>query len=265
MLKKLGCHLFPWNDVLSEKGIFSDEMGAVLTWINKQGFSGVETGARFIPVGKEEEVKELLEAKGLQIAGVHMGAAIFEMGGTLPLENIASEIKRVKATGTDHIVLSGMKKTNISKEEASHAAEMLNQIGEVCKAEGLRLVYHNHDYEFVNNQIVQTILIEETKAEFVSFALDLGWAYYTGTDLHDFYGKHSERMAYFHYRDVIGDKFIELGKGEVDFSSFIKLIETHGFSGWNIVEMELGDSYAGEGDVVEDLVAASMSYLRGLV
>jgi sugar phosphate isomerase/epimerase len=262
MLKKLGCHLYPWNHVLSDKGIFSDEMDAVLSWIKEQGFSGIETGTRFIPVGKEEEVKNLLEAKGLQIAGIHMGAAIFEINGALPMDDIVSEIKRVKATGTGHIVLSGMKKIDISREEASYAAKMLNQIGEVCKAEGIRLVYHNHDYEFVNDQTVQTTLIKETNPEYVSFALDLGWAYYAGTDLNEFYGKYSERMAYFHYRDVIGGKFIELGRGEMDFTSFIELIENHGFSGWNIVEMELGESYAGESEVVEDLVAASIRYLK---
>jgi sugar phosphate isomerase/epimerase len=264
MFKKLGCHLYPWNSLLVDKGIFSSEMESVFSWINEQGFSGIETGARFIPRGREEDVKNLLLSKGLTISGIHLGAPIFEENGLSKLDELYSEIKRIKSIGTGHIVLSGMKKINISQEESSFAAKILNNIGEVCKAESIQLLYHNHDFEFVDNQMVQTILIEETNPEYVSFALDLGWIYYAGTDLNTFYKKYSSRIAYLHYRDVINGKFIEIGSGEVDFSSLKSLAHKHGFSGWNIIEMELGDSYAGAYHTAEEVISISLSHLKKL-
>jgi hypothetical protein len=51
----------------------------------------------------------------------------------------------------------------------------INKVGELCKAGGLKLAYHNHDFEFTKFGSTNgyEILLNETDKSLVDFEMDL--------------------------------------------------------------------------------------------
>ena len=107
---------------------------------------------------------------------------------------------------------------------AKALAETLNKLGAKCKAAGLELLYHNHDFEFT--QFGDTngyeILLNETDPKLVDFELDLYWAVRAGHNPLDLFKQHPGRFTMWHVKDM--DKAnkelnAEIGKGAIDFKA----------------------------------------------
>ena len=62
-------------------------------------------------------------------------------------------------------------------EKFKVVAERLNIAGEQVKKAGLQLAYHNHDFEFVeqNGQIGYDIILKDTDPALVKLQMDLYW------------------------------------------------------------------------------------------
>src|SRR6186713_636124 len=64
-------------------------------------------------------------------------------------------------------------------------AEEFNQKGEICKKNGIRFAYHNHDYSFanMNGEMGQDVLMKNTDPGLVDFELDMYWVVAAGQDI----------------------------------------------------------------------------------
>jgi sugar phosphate isomerase/epimerase len=63
-------------------------------------------------------------------------------------------------------------------DELELLTNVLNKVGEKCKAVGLELLYHNHDFEFVKNGngiVPIEYFLENTDPDTVNFEMDLFW------------------------------------------------------------------------------------------
>ncbi|MNK85630.1 Inosose dehydratase [compost metagenome] len=104
-------------------------------------------------------------------------------------------------------------------------AAKFNQVAELCQKSGLKLAYHNHNFEFKvqeNNLTGYDILLNETEAKLVGFELDIFWAVNAGLNPVDLFKKNPGRYKMFHVKDM--DKtdkavFTEVGSGRIDFRS----------------------------------------------
>lgn len=61
-------------------------------------------------------------------------------------------------------------------------AEDFNKKGEVCKQNGIRFAFHNHDYSFklLEGQLGQNILLDNTALSLVDFEMDIYWVVAAG-------------------------------------------------------------------------------------
>lgn len=59
-----------------------------------------------------------------------------------------------------------------------------NTKAEVCKQNGIRFAFHNHDYSFklLEGQFGQNILLDNTDPSLVDFEMDIYWVVATGED-----------------------------------------------------------------------------------
>ena len=64
-------------------------------------------------------------------------------------------------------------------------ADEFNQKGEICKKNGIRFAYHNHDYSFatLNGEMGQDVMMKNTDAGLVDFELDMYWVVAAGQDI----------------------------------------------------------------------------------
>jgi sugar phosphate isomerase/epimerase len=102
--------------------------------------------------------------------------------------------------------------------------ESLNKAGEVANAYGIRLAYHNHDFEFqaINGLVPYDVMLKELDPRLVTMELDLYWVVYAGYQPADYFQKYPGRFELWHVKDM--DKSdrkrnADVGTGTIDFKS----------------------------------------------
>ncbi|MDE3236471.1 MAG: sugar phosphate isomerase/epimerase [Bacteroidota bacterium] len=122
-------------------------------------------------------------------------------------------------------------------------ADEFNNCGEICKKNGIRFAYHNHDYSFkaVDGQLPQDVMMKNTDASLVDFEMDIYWVVASGNDPHEWLKKYSHRFRLCHVKDLTrtdkGHESCILGKGTIDFKSILKTAAANGME-YYIVEQE---------------------------
>jgi sugar phosphate isomerase/epimerase len=125
-------------------------------------------------------------------------------------------------------------------------AETLNTIGEQIKKAGLQLAYHNHDFEFKeqNGQLGYNIILQETDPSLVKLEMDLYWITYASSlTPHDWFVKQPGRYVSWHIKDMDKnnrDLQITTGDGSIDFKPILADAE---LAGVKHLFVEQGNNY----------------------
>lgn len=127
-------------------------------------------------------------------------------------------------------------------------AEEFNEKGDICKKNGIRFGYHNHDYSFVSveGQIPEDIMLANTNPATVDFEMDIYWVVTAGADPVAFAKKYKNRFRLGHVKDRIKntteiDASCTLGEGSIDYPSMLKSLKANGME-YFIVEQERYDN-----------------------
>ena len=83
-------------------------------------------------------------------------------------------------------------------------ADFLNEKAAVMARSGIKLGYHNHDFEFIPLGGVTglDILLKHTDPALVTFQLDVGWAASAGVDPMALLSKYKGRFSLMHVKDI---------------------------------------------------------------
>jgi sugar phosphate isomerase/epimerase len=144
-------------------------------------------------------------------------------------------------------------------------ADEFNSKGEICKKNGLRFAYHNHDYSFVDmkGEMGQDILMKGTDPGLVDFELDMYWVATAGQDIEAWLKKYPNRFRLCHIKDRMkntkdSQASCELGAGSIDYTKILKTARQTGMK-YFIVEQERYD-----GTTPLKAVEANAKYMKGL-
>ncbi|HTI58326.1 sugar phosphate isomerase/epimerase [Mucilaginibacter sp.] len=128
-------------------------------------------------------------------------------------------------------------------------AEDFNKAGETCKKAGVQFCYHNHDFEFVqeDGKYPYETLLENTDKSLVKMEIDLYWLTKAKQDPVALIEKHPGRFPLWHMKDM--DKtekqmFTEVGNGVIDFKKILEHSKKAGLK-YFFVEQDVcpGDPY----------------------
>ncbi len=155
---------------------------------------------------KPEEFAAELKKRGFDAVSGHFGYALFE-------KDIAAVIKDAKTLGLKYVVVPYPpvgKDKPFSEEMAHLMAAKFNEWGAACKKEGLKFGYHPHGLEFKptaagNGEVMFDILVRETKADLVTFEMDVYWVFITGLDPAKLLAKYPNRFEMLHIKDMLKD------------------------------------------------------------
>lgn len=171
------------------------------------------------------EFKSYLESIGLTAMSAHMGM--------VNMENADQLIANVKAAGISYFVIPvppmgmftsgpdgmGMKGTS------DELVEIMNTLGEKCHNAGIKLLYHNHDFEFkpmADGTVIEDILLEKCNPEYVNFQMDLFWVTKAGVDPLTYFEKYPGRFKSWHVKDMNdSSEFAPVGTGNIDFKRIL--------------------------------------------
>ena len=158
------------------------------------------TKAAGMPVGKGGNLDwhALVKEAGLQVVSLHTDLGSLERDA----KAVADE---AKSFGTKYVVITGMYRFDYGDEATMHdLAARLNKAGEALKAEGVELLYHNHNCELrhVNaEKRAYDILLEETDPQFVNFEFDSYWFTEGGANALAWMQRLGTRMKLWHIND----------------------------------------------------------------
>jgi len=168
-----------------------------------------------------EEMRRLYDDAGLTIVGMHVGLNLLEA-------DLDRWIDYAKAVGGADLVCPWLgEDRRKSKEDWLAVAAVLEGLGARCTEAGLRLAYHNHNFEFVqfDGQFALDLLYENTTPENVRCEIDTYWVKYGGADPADYIRKLAGRGPLLHIKDMADDEarsFAEIGRGILDWPGIYK-------------------------------------------
>lgn len=190
-----------------------------------------------------EEYKNALEALGLVPLSAHMGG--------VNLENADQYIADVRAAGIKYFVLPvppqdffDFDRENRSikmKGDIKELTEFMNTLGKKCKEAGLELLYHNHDFEYKEDEngiVPIEYFMENTDPAYVNFQVDLYWVVKAGADPIAYMEKYPGRYKIWHIKDMDDQgRFAPVGTGTIDFAKILEKKEVSGME-YYIVEQD---------------------------
>lgn len=173
------------------------------------------------------DFKAYLESQGLKPVSTHMGM--------VTLDNADQLIADTKAAGFEYftIPVPPMGMFTFDRETRSMGmngtmeefANILTTIGKKCEAAGLKLLYHNHDFEYKDNEDgIKPIeyLLDNTDPKYVNFQMDLYWVTRAGASPTAYFEKYPGRFKLWHVKDMDEEgKFAPVGEGTIDFKSIL--------------------------------------------
>ena len=248
---KVGIQTNAWSDELHKQ-----DLPGILGDIEETGYIGFEVGSHRVDLGEPSLLCDLAARRGLAIVGLHCGGDLWNPA-TLP--DVEARVARVAAfsaaVGAPFLPVSSGRKPDKSPADYAAEALALNRLGKLCADHGLRLAYHNHDWEVWTDYAGLRSLCELTEPGLVSLALDVGWVAKAGGSPTEAAGLFLDRTAYFHLKDTLDDWFTELGRGTANLEELGSFLRRE-WDGWLVVERDK----AVDGPV--ESAAVSREYLR---
>jgi sugar phosphate isomerase/epimerase len=208
---------------------FEKDVPATLDMIKRVGFKDIEFSNLF---GKTAPaLRALLDERGLKCSsfGVSYG----------DLVNKTAEVaQNAKTLGADYVRVAGIPHSKtMTFEEMQKAVNDFNAVGKILKEQyDLTFIYHNHGFEFqpYKQGTLYDYLIEQTDPKYVSFELDILWAFFPGQNPAAMLEKYGKRYKTMHLKDlkkgVKGDMSggtsqendVALGTGQIDIPAVLK-------------------------------------------
>lgn len=145
-------------------------------------------------------------------------------------------------SGQEYLVCSSMPTNGQTVDNYKKVAGEFNTAGEACKKMNIKFGYHNHDYEFEeeNGKVLYDVLLENTDPAFVFMELDLGWVIVPGKDPIAYFNKYPGRFLLWHLKDMdLAKKHsTEFGKGGLDIKKMFNYSSQSGMKYFFIEQEE---------------------------
>ncbi|MFV1448597.1 TIM barrel protein [Maribacter sp. HS] len=121
-------------------------------------------------------------------------------------------------------------------------AEILTTLGEKANKAGLKLLYHNHDFEFKKNEngiVPIDYLLENVDPKLLNFQMDLYWVTKAEANPIAYFNKYPGRFKIWHVKDMDEQgRFAPVGTGSIGFENILDNKELSGMK-YYMVEQDM--------------------------
>lgn len=234
-----------------------NDLPGTLKKVREMGWEYVQWSG--MPDLSAEKTREALDKAGLKATTAHTNLEDFE-------KDFAASVRFWKTVGVKDLGPGGMMNDcKDSKEAWLKGAARFDAVGAKLRKEGIRLLYHNHSFEFEkfpgDDRYKLDILMEATRPENLTVELDTAWVFNAGVDPAAYIRKYKGRCPLIHVKDIIPAKngaklqFKPLGQGALDWPEIFRAAKEVNVE-WYIYEQD-----GGEGSPF-DYAKASYDFLK---
>lgn len=243
--KKIGLQLYTLRNLISK------DVRGVIAKVADIGFKEVETYG-FSPTGgfwglKPNEFKSLMRSHGIKSPSGHYNFEPYL--GKDDMDSLKSNIEAANELDQKYLTVpylsDGLRK---NLDSYKSLAEKLNKAAVMAKDADLQLVYHNHDFEFINFNGTTgfDVLLRETSLEDLKFELDIYWTVKAGKDPIALFNQNPGRYVMWHVKDMdkVDKSYTEVGSGSIDYNKIFANYKLSGMKHY-FVEQDVikGDPY----------------------
>ena len=198
------------------RDLFAKDPEGTLAALKQAGYAEVEFAGY---AGRSAAaVKAMLTGVGLAAPSAHVDLNTIRTRWPAALA-FAAEV------GHRYLVLASIgTEERQSLEQIRRLGDVLNHAATEAKAAGIRVAYHNHDFEFasVEGRLPYDVLLESTDPALVKLELDLYWATKGRVDPLAYFAKWPGRFPMVHIKDMDkgpSEAMVDLGTGRIDFKT----------------------------------------------
>jgi sugar phosphate isomerase/epimerase len=225
----IGLQLYTLRDVINT------DVKATIKQLADWGYTKFETygynnGQLFGMSSKD--FNDYVKSLGAQVVSGHYGIDVVRGDWSKAVDD-------AKAAGQEYMVLPWIDPPNRTADGYKKIIEDVNKAAEVTKAAGIRMGYHNHDFEFqkIGDKTGFEMLMEGLDPTNVSFELDLYWVVRAGNDPEQIFTKYPGRFEQWHVKDMdkaTPEKNADIGTGSIDFKKLFTFADQAGMKHWYV-------------------------------
>ena len=177
------------------------DFAGTLKELKKMGYDAVEFAGLFNYSAKE--VKAMCEEAGLIPISAHVGLGVI-------MKDVAKVIGDYAEIGCKYVAIPWASADADLPGAPGYDTFLANVriVSAECAKHGMKLLYHNHDFEFVkiDGKNKLDILYADTTPEELGTQVDTCWAKVGGEDPAKYVLKYSGRAPLVHIKDFVGSK-----------------------------------------------------------
>ncbi len=243
---KMGLQLYTIRDAMAR------DVAGTLKRIAELGYQEVETygfdpealGYYRMPA---REFAQRLHEHGLTAVSGHYDLNRFATASDADLDRYVDRcIAGAKVLGQSYITWPFLDEPLRAIEPFTRVVARFNRIGERIAKGGLQFAYHNHGFEFAeqNGRVPYDIVLKDTDPTLVKLQLDLYWLSHDSKQTpHHWFQRAPGRYVMWHVKDMhkVSRDYTELGNGTIDYA---RIWPDAAFSGMKHFFVEQGGNFA---------------------
>ncbi len=256
---KLGYHLAPWV-----RDNHFENFHRALDEISLTGWDGLEFSGQWLVDNygrRPGDLRDLLALHDLEIASAYFRPSYRRERRVQYLELTRRVIDVAEAAGCENVLIDGGEPSGASAtdEDYQRVAELANLVGSLVREAGLRCSWHQHWGTIFELPGPFDRLMALTDPDLVGFCPDTAQLTMGSFDLRATFQTYARRIGFIHFKDLdlnhdweitashggpsswtdtggyhVDSKwrFVELGRGVVDFAPLLAIVREAGYDGW---------------------------------
>ena len=208
------------------------------------GFRGIQLRQSAVTTwgDRPAELKQLLAEHHLTLVALSSGDVSLDPAAEqATLAQHASNARFVRDVGGRYLQVIDTRPAGREPEpdDFRRMGRLLTEIGRRSAELGIPLGYHNHMGALGQSPGEVARVLDAADPRFVRLELDTGHYQQAGGDPAEAVRQHAGRLLFLHIKDLdASDRFVELGRGRVDFQAVFAALDAIRFDGWGMVELD---------------------------
>lgn len=201
--------------------LFEKDLWGTFDGLADAGFKNVELAGTYDL--EFDELAKGLKERGLNVTSAHVGMEQFD-------EDLGRLVAMSSALECSHLIVPWINAEDHGGWKG--VGEKLTRYAKAMSASGVRVGYHNHDFEFdeVDGVMNFDLLWQHADEKLVFAELDLYWVQKAGQSVPEWINRFRGNVPFAHYKDMKRDTedHTEVGSGRMDWKSIVEVSRAAG-------------------------------------
>jgi inosose dehydratase len=243
--------------------------------ISAAGFSGVQLRSNVVAKygDRPAVLRELLESRGLTLVALSSGN--LNIDPAVERDQLALHVRHasfLRQLGGLYLQIIDQRPSGraVTSDDLKRLGQLLTELGKRTADLGIPISYHHHMGSIGERPEEIRAVLGYSDPRYVKFQLDTAHYQQGGGDPAHAVREYAERLLFLHLKDLESPvpgqtdparyRFVELGRGKVDFDRVFTALRDGKFGGWAVVEL---DSVSDPLRSPKESALISKAYLQG--